>query len=118
MIKEYLPAIIQCIVPAIALVYSICLNNKLNKNNIKLEKINRFIYIIKSDFDKYIFNIEIEYSKVQSNTKYINTSKYNIFYHSIFEIKILYIKNIDKLINSIIKFKSDINESYNIYYNN
>ena len=69
MIKEYLPAIIHCIVPAIALVYSICLNHKLNKNNSKLEKINRFIYIIKADFDKYIFNIEIEYYKVRDNTK-------------------------------------------------
>ncbi|MEI0517906.1 hypothetical protein [Brachyspira murdochii] len=121
---DMLSLIGSIIIPLIAFIYSIWLNNKLNKKNEKqteeIKKQNlsyRIAYIVKNYFEYYINEIENEYSRVKNYRYGIRYQKYMHIYNTLLDAKEIYNRNIEHIIKSFEMFKTEIDISYNIYCN-
>ena len=116
-------SIALCIIPMLALAYTIYINYKLWKNNKKLEmkneekerkiekqnKINKFNDIIELYFKIYINGIYEEYCL----THFMEDKNKRLY-----KAKVLYSINIKRIINSFKLLRYNINKCYNIYFNN
>lgn len=121
---DMLSLIGSIIIPLIAFIHSIWLNNKLNKKNEEqaeeIKKQNqsyRIAYIVKNYFEYYINEIENEYSKVKNYKYGVQYQKYMHIHNTLLDAKEIYDENIEHIIKSFDMFKTEIDISYHIYYN-
>lgn len=111
-LTEYIvPTLIQCIVPAIAIVYTMMENHKLNK-------LNRVIPFINSDFDRYISDLRLIYTELNSYYRqYNNASDFTILFNKIKDYRVIIYQTIKSIYMSLEKIKQNVKKSYNIYKN-
>lgn len=113
-LTEYIvPTLIQCIVPTIAIIYTIMENHKLNK-------FNRVIPFINSDFDKYINDLSCIYIELKLYSKKYSMQPYykDKLIPKLREDRIIIYEKIKMINLSLNRIKLDIEKSYNIYYKN
>lgn len=111
LLNYIVPALIQCIVPAIAIIYTMMENHKLNK-------FNRVIPFLNSYFDRYINDLSYIYMELKSYSKKYNMQPdyTDILIPKLKEDRIIIYEKIKMITSSLYRIKSDIEKSYNIYY--
>ena len=109
-LTEYIvPTLIQCIVPAIAIVYTMMENHKLNK-------LNRVIPFINSDFDRYINDLRLIYTELNSYYRqYNNASDVAMLFNKIKDDRVTIYQTIKSIYMSLEKIKQNAKKSYYIY---
>lgn len=112
-LTEYIvPTLIQCIVPTIAIIYTIMENHKLNK-------FNRVIPFINSDFDRYVNDLSSIY--IEFNSFYIKNKDafgINALIDKIKDYRVIIHQKIKMILISLEKIEKNAKKSYNIYYKN
>ena len=104
--------ITSTIIPMLALAYTIYINYKLNK-------INRVIPLINSDFDRYINDLRLIYTELNIHyRKYTSNSDSDILFNKIKCDRVAIHQKIKMILISLEKIKQNANKSYNIYYKN
>lgn len=112
LLNYIVPALIQCIVPAIAIIYTIIENHKLNK-------FNRVIPLINSDFDRYVNDLSSIY--IEFNSFYIKNKDafgINALIDKIKDYRVIIHQKIKMILISLEKIEKNAKKSYNIYYKN
>ena len=111
-VKYIAPALIQCIVPAIAIIYTMI-------NNAKLNKFNRIIPLINSDFFRYINDLSSIYINVEYYYRlYNNRTDITKFCYKIKDYRVIIQQKIKMMFISLEKIKQNAKKSYNIYFKN
>lgn len=107
-VKYIAPSLIQCIVPAIAIIYTMMENHKLNK-------FNRVIPLLNSYFDRYINDLRSIY--IELNICYRNTDALNTdsLFNKIKDDRVTIYQTIKSISMSLEKIKQNAKKSYNIY---
>lgn len=112
LLNYIVPALIQCIVPAIAIIYTIIENHKLNK-------FNRVIPFINSDFDRYINDLSSIYIQLEYYYRlYNNATDNSKLCYKIKDYRIIIHQKIKMILISLEKIEKNAKKSYNIYYKN
>lgn len=110
--KYIVPALIQCIVPAIAIIYTMI-------NNAKLNKFNRIIPLINSDFDKYINSLSLIYIELKSYYRqYNNASDILLLSNKLKDDRVIIHQKIKMMLISLEKIKQNAKKSYKLHHKN